>query len=132
MILILKTSDDTTELWLHQASGTGGAFASSSWVSGRALADQLLEHLMEFLGEHGQTPQMLTGIVVYSGPGSFTSLRIGHTVANALASSLGIPVAGATGKDWQQSAIKALKATSAGYVALPFYGAEANISKPKT
>lgn len=36
----------------------------------------------------------LTGIEVSTGPGSFTGLRVGVSVANALGYSLGIPVNG--------------------------------------
>ncbi len=39
-------------------------------------------------------PQDLKAIEVETGPGSFTGLRVGISVANALAFSLGIPVNG--------------------------------------
>jgi len=38
--------------------------------------------------------KMLTGIEVETGPGSFTGLRVGVSVANALGFALGIPVNG--------------------------------------
>lgn len=40
------------------------------------------------------TPGVLTGIEVEIGPGSFTGLRVGVSVANALGFSLNIPVNG--------------------------------------
>lgn len=40
------------------------------------------------------TPGVLTQIKVETGPGSFTGLRVGVAVANALAYSLNIPVNG--------------------------------------
>ncbi|MBI4037253.1 tRNA (adenosine(37)-N6)-threonylcarbamoyltransferase complex dimerization subunit type 1 TsaB [Candidatus Daviesbacteria bacterium] len=40
----------------------------------------------------------LTGIEVETGPGSFTGLRVGATVAQALGFSLNIPVNGKIGK----------------------------------
>jgi tRNA threonylcarbamoyladenosine biosynthesis protein TsaB len=130
MIFALKTADNTTGLWLY--SPDGAVTAEQSWDSGRALADELLGQLTEFLQRHGASLGDLTGIIVFSGPGSFTSLRIGHTVANALADSLQIPVVGAMGDGWAAAAIAALSSTPVGQSALPHYGAEANITKPKT
>lgn len=40
------------------------------------------------------TPGVLTHIEVETGPGSFTGLRVGVSVANALGFALGIPVNG--------------------------------------
>ena len=130
MIFALKTSDNTTGMWLY--SPDGAVVANYSWESGRALADELLSQLTAFLHQHDVSLQNLTGIIVFSGPGSFTSLRIGHTVANALADSLQVPVAGATGDDWASTAMAALACASVGQSVLPHYGAEANITKPKT
>jgi tRNA A37 threonylcarbamoyladenosine modification protein TsaB len=40
------------------------------------------------------TPSSISGIVVAQGPGSFTAVRMGVVVANALAFGLGVPIAG--------------------------------------
>jgi len=44
-------------------------------------------------------PSAIESIVVGRGPGSFTSIRIGLAVARSLASTLGVPVAGASTLD---------------------------------
>lgn len=129
MILGLQTSDNETHLWLYPGP-SGTPVAEYSWESGRDLADQLLGQLTTFLSKHQVSTSNLKGIVIYSGPGSFTSLRIGHTVANALADSLGIPVTGARGTQWQQEGLQALATTPLGQPALPHYGAEANVTYP--
>jgi len=71
------------------------------------------------------------GIVVYKGPGSFTGLRIGMTVANAIASSKSIPIVSHGGKHWKENGEKRLRAGENEEIAMPEYGREANITKPK-
>jgi hypothetical protein len=52
-------------------------------------------------------------------------------VANALAYSLQLPIVSSTGASWQPAGIKKLVAGKDEKIALPHYGSEANISKPK-
>jgi len=132
MILALKTASAVTEAWLYESAEAAMPQAELEWESGRDLADQLLGKIAQFLAESQARMADLTGIVIFSGPGSFTSLRIGHTTAGALADSLSIPIAGATGEDWAQKALAKLKTTPKGQPALPHYGSEANVTRPKT
>lgn len=131
MILAIQTAAATTMLWLLDPAAPVSKQPALEWDSGRDLADQLLAKITATLSEAGLQLHDLTGIVVFSGPGSFTSLRIGHTVVNALADSLSIPVAGARGDDWLQAGCQSLADTPVGRPALPHYGSEANITKPK-
>src|SRR5689334_6121396 len=101
MILALATADATTRLWLFTSATAPKPLATLEWESGRSLSDGLLGQLIHFLGDHHAALTDLTGIVIFSGPGSFTSLRIGHAVANALADSLSIPIVGARDNHWQ-------------------------------
>ena len=73
----------------------------------------------------------IEGIVVYKGPGSFTGLRIGLSVANALAYSLGIPIVATSGKSWLDSGVKSLLAGKNDKVTLPEYDRPANTTKPR-
>ncbi len=125
MILALSTTGSTTELWLLPDGG------HVEWESGRRLADELLDRIKGICKAKSQTIDDITGIIILSGPGSFTSLRIGHTVANALADSLDIPIVGAMGDDWLKEGQAALPKTKPGQSVWPFYGAEANVSRPK-
>lgn len=129
MILALKTADFTTTLELYRPNGTTAG--EIHWESGRELSAQLLARIQELLHRSHAELQELTGIIVFSGPGSFTSLRIGHSVANALADSLALPVVGASGSQWQTDGLAALPKAKSGRPALPVYGAEAHITKPK-
>lgn len=131
MILAIKTADYTTQLWLFK-SGANPGQPDVDWESGRALSEQFLGRLTQLIKSQHHTLKDLTGVIIFSGPGSFTSLRIGHTVANALADSLGIPVIGATGDHWLQRGTVAVATAKPGVPALPHYGAEAHITKPKS
>ena len=63
----------------------------------RAVA--VLADADELLRESGVEPAELTGIVVGTGPGSFTGLRLGLATARGLALALGLPVAGVSTLD---------------------------------
>ncbi len=126
MILALKTAGATTEIHLVASNGK---ISTYTWDSGRTLADQLLGRIKDRLADHKADLSDLTGIVILSGPGSFTSLRIGHTVANALADSLGIPVVSADNEKWLNRGIKVLHTAKPGHPVLPQYGADAHITR---
>jgi len=60
----------------------------------QAKSQKLLPFIIEKLSESGKSFKDLTQIEVNTGPGSFTGLRVGVSVANALGWALGIPVNG--------------------------------------
>jgi tRNA threonylcarbamoyladenosine biosynthesis protein TsaB len=60
-----------------------------------ARAGDLLEAIDRLVDD----PAVIDGIVVGRGPGSFTSIRIGLSIARALALTLEVPVAGASTLD---------------------------------
>jgi tRNA threonylcarbamoyladenosine biosynthesis protein TsaB len=129
MIMSLKTATPITELQLMQPDGT--ILLEDIWESDRLLSSQLLEHLSGLLGRQRLTWDALSGLVVFRGPGSFTGLRIGVTVANAIAYAQDIPIVGATGDDWVQAGLKRLAAGQTDTQVVPHYGAPPNITKPK-
>ncbi len=64
-------------------------------VRGRKIHSvRLLPLIEDLLAEAGLSLEELDGIAVVSGPGSFTGLRIGMTVAKTLAQVLNVPVVG--------------------------------------
>jgi tRNA threonylcarbamoyladenosine biosynthesis protein TsaB len=129
MILALRTDKSEAELYLLDEAGH--ASAEHRWWADRELANQLLGTIEDFLGKNQTVFNRLTGLIVFQGPGSFTGLRIGVTVANGLAYAQSIPVIAAGGDDWLQKGTAQLENAKIGIYALPEYGAPANVTVPK-
>ena len=58
----------------------------------RPSSQNLLNLIEELLIKKGKTIQEVTTIEANTGPGSFTGLKVGMAVGNALAWSLGVPI----------------------------------------
>jgi tRNA threonylcarbamoyladenosine biosynthesis protein TsaB len=101
------------------------------WHADRRLAETLHQKLRELLEAHKQTFANIEGIVVYKGPGSFTGLRIGISVANALADGLAAPIVGTNGSDWIEQGMQLLGKGENEHIVLPEYGALPHITQPK-
>jgi len=127
MILLLDTSTPTCKLTLIE----GDEHFEKDWEANRELAKGLLGFLQAELESHGKTWHDLTGLGVFQGPGSFTGLRIGMSVLNTMADALSIAIVTEQGEQWQARTTERLRAGENDRIALPFYGAEANITKPR-
>ncbi len=57
-------------------------------------AQVVLPMLEKLLNNHRLKPTDITAIEVHTGPGSFTGLRVGISIANALSFALHIPING--------------------------------------
>lgn len=66
----------------------------TSWVSNRNQSKELLPKIDKLIRSQKLTPQKIRGVVVNTGPGSFTGLRVGLTVANGFGYGLKIPLVG--------------------------------------
>ncbi|HUD07903.1 MAG TPA: tRNA (adenosine(37)-N6)-threonylcarbamoyltransferase complex dimerization subunit type 1 TsaB [Candidatus Saccharimonadales bacterium] len=128
-ILTVKTSDPIAEIGLF--TGEGKQLGYEHWEAHRQLADTIHEKIRLLLAkQHIKLPQ-IGGVVCYEGPGSFTGLRIGLSVANSISYSLQIPITGSQGKNWLDKGLKSLLAEPDQKPVMPFYGAPVHITPPK-
>src|SRR3972149_533875 len=102
IILSIKTDQPQAELGLFNVQGRTShmQLAYVKWQAHRKLADTIHLKLQKLLSLQGRALQDVKGIVCFKGPGSFTGLRIGLSVANALADVQGIPVVARQGQNW--------------------------------
>ncbi len=127
IILTIRTEKPEAEIGLYD-NETQLAYAV--WTAHRQLAETLHAKIRDLLkGQNKDWPDV-QGIVVYRGPGSFTGLRIGISVANALAYSLDIPIT-ATDNDWIEQGVATLQTTPAKTPVTPEYGQAAIVTTPK-
>ena len=129
MILTIRTDKPEAEIGLFD---NNKKVAYETWEAHRELSDTLLKKIDDMLQQHSMTPQKdLNGIVAFKGPGSFTGLRIGLTVGNALAYAVDVPIVAVGGDDWIQDGIARINNGDNDRIAMPEYGGEANITRPK-
>jgi tRNA threonylcarbamoyladenosine biosynthesis protein TsaB len=129
MILTLRTDSPIAEIGLYSQDGVRLAY--EQWEAHRRLAETIHTKMKTLLDGQGSDWADLTGVVVYKGPGSFTGLRIGISVANALSYSLNIPVVGVGDEGWISEGIEQVTRRGNTHPVIPFYGSDANITTPK-
>lgn len=127
IILTIRTDKPEAEVGLYNDRTQ---LAYEVWQAHRALAETLHIKIDELLASQQKNLSTIEGIVVYKGPGSFTGLRIGMTVANTLAYSLQIPIVSHSNA-WIEDGIERLLSGENEAVALPEYGAPVHITAPK-
>lgn len=128
MQLFFRTDNDEAELGLLKDFTLTQHL---KWRAGRNLSKDIHKNIKEVLSKEGINWNDIEGIILYEGPGSFTGLRIGAAVANALANELDIPISQASGNDWIKSGAQKLKAQSKARFVVPNYGREPHITKPR-
>lgn len=131
LYLAIRTDSPEAELYLLEDRQT---VATKTWHAHRQLAESLHKEIADLLEANARNLTDINGIVVFAGPGSFTGLRIGITVANALSYSLSVPVVGAKGDGWLVEGVSVLKDPeddATNRIALPEYGAEPHITPQK-
>lgn len=92
MILVLDTATRTPVVAVAADDGT--VMAERHWESKHRHGEELIGRIEQALAEIGAGRRDLTGVVVGTGPGSFTGLRIGLATAKTIAYTLNIPIVG--------------------------------------
>lgn len=128
LILTLRTDKIESEIGLYNDHNQ---LTYHTWQAHRILAETLHSQIAELLKSVDLSFDNIEGIVVYNGPGSFTGLRIGISVANALAYSLSIPIVGVTGENWRDIGRGQLISGAGHDIVMPDYGSEPHITTSK-
>ena len=91
MILAIDTASQVAGIALYDADGVR---AEHTWTSRAHHTVDLMPNIVTLLEQEGVAATDLQGLAVGLGPGSFTGLRIGLSVAKGLAFAQGIPLVG--------------------------------------
>ena len=91
-LLVLDTA--TREAVVGVAGPDGELAAVERWTAGYRQGEELLARVENALAAAGTALAGLGGIVVGTGPGAFTGLRVGIATAKGLAHAASLPIAG--------------------------------------
>ncbi|HSX43847.1 MAG TPA: tRNA (adenosine(37)-N6)-threonylcarbamoyltransferase complex dimerization subunit type 1 TsaB [Candidatus Saccharimonadales bacterium] len=128
LILTIRTDKPEAEIGLYDNEMQ---LTYETWQAHRELSQTIHKKIEALLKSVKKDWHDLEGIVCFKGPGSFTGLRIGLTVGNTLSYSLTVPIVSSHGENWIQSGLERIKGGQNETVAMPEYGADANITQPR-
>lgn len=128
LLLTIRTDKPESELGLYNDASQ---LTYEVWPAHRQLAETIHPKIKELLSSQAKKLEDIEGIVCFQGPGSFTGLRIGITVANALAMGLSVPIVATQDPGWVEHGIQRILGGDTDYPALPHYGAEVHITQQK-
>ena len=91
-LLLIETATRHAVVALADPNGT--LVEAEQWQSAHRHGEELLPRLDRLLADSGTPRSALAAVVVGTGPGSFTGLRIGLATAKTIAYSLELPIVG--------------------------------------
>jgi tRNA threonylcarbamoyladenosine biosynthesis protein TsaB len=127
-VLAIRTDKLEAELYVYDDNKQQ---AELKWPAHLKLAETLNSQIEKILNKSSISYKDISGIVVYKGPGSFTGLRIGISIANALAYAHDLPIAATTGEAWLPNGLKALQEGLVDKIAVPEYGTPPRTTEPR-
>ena len=89
-LLAIDTSTDHAGIALSTADGV----LTQVWPAARAQTTTLLPEIDRLVREAGLKPADISGLVVATGPGTFTGLRVGLSIAKGIVIARGCPIVG--------------------------------------
>lgn len=96
---------------------------------GKRSSHRIIESLRAYLVSRGVELSDISGLVVKRGPGSFTGLRVGVAIANALSYALKIPLVGEEGSAWFDQGCLDLEKGSHHPIVEPLYSNPPHITR---
>ena len=111
-LLVLDTA--TARIVVAAGRPDGTAIRVMSWAAGHRHGEQLLAGVEEVMAGSGLDRREICGVVVGTGPGAFTGLRVGLATAKTMAHALGIPIVGVGTGEALLAAVGAAEDGSAG------------------
>ena len=91
---ILAVDTATSNVVVAVGSPAGEPLGISTWRADHRHGEQLLPSIGRLLGEANVRRSRLEAVIVGTGPGAFTGLRVGIATAKGLAHGLGVPIVG--------------------------------------
>ena len=128
ILLAIDTSNELSGLALYQHHTL---LAQIHWASARRHSEQLLPQLDALCRLANITPPQITSVAVSLGPGSWSGVRVGISMAKGIALANDAPIIGVSALDliaWQWRGIKAITACLSlgrGHYAVAHYPATA-------
>lgn len=92
--MILAIESASTDVSIALAAADGTLQRVDGWSAGQRQSHELLPRITALLGADGSALSAITVLAVGIGPGSFTGLRVGMSVAKGLAVALDRPIVG--------------------------------------
>jgi tRNA threonylcarbamoyladenosine biosynthesis protein TsaB len=96
---ILAIDSATTRVVVAVGTVSGDLIDTTDWPAGYRHGETLLPAIAALLERLELAPTSLTAIVVGTGPGAFTGLRVGIATAKGMAHALGVPIVGVSTAD---------------------------------
>ncbi len=91
---LLAIDTATSRVVVAAADPGGDLLGVTTWEAGRTHGAGLLPAIGRLHGEANLRRSRIRAVIVGTGPGAFTGLRVGLATAKALAHELGVPIAG--------------------------------------
>lgn len=128
-ILGIRTDKPEAELYLYKGTEKLGEI---KWQAHKELSKTIHLQIEKILNKPSISATGIDGIVCFKGPGSFTGLRMGLSVANALAYAYHIPIIARRGEDWLKKGIADLQVGENEKIVTPYYDHPAATSTQKS
>jgi tRNA threonylcarbamoyladenosine biosynthesis protein TsaB len=96
---ILAIESATTRVVVAVGTLTGELIDATDWPAGYRHGETLLPTVAALLDRLKLAPASMAAIVVGTGPGAFTGLRVGIATAKGIAHALGVPIVGVSTAD---------------------------------